>query len=219
MKTARIALSACILSAVFLANTASAQFHLPTQLGGAPNSTSSTNAMAAQDQLVRSFIASQTQVLAAQSLLAKAYGLKDQAAACDAQAKALQSAGTDTDVLKKTVDISESANNAISAQQAKQATLTADEKQYYVQSLPHFAVGVVGTRQVVLQAEKFTSVARGSGTSLMLGMSKLKAGLFIAKSTPSYSESVFDVFRKTVSIGQNNGISVPSDATQALQNL
>lgn len=218
MKIAKPTVLALCVSGLLIAGTASAQFRLP-HLGS--SSTSSTDTAASQDSLVQSFIASQSEVLAAQALLAKAYGLKEQADACEAQEAALKSSGTDADTLKKAVDISDSANAAISEQQAKQATLTTDEKAYYAQSLPHFAKGVVGTRNVVSQAEKFTESAKGSAglSALTMGVSKLKAGLFVAKSMPSYSKSLYDVFRKTVSISQNNGVAVPSDATAALQGL
>jgi hypothetical protein len=221
MEAKSVVLAACIISGLSSATVANAGIHFPG-IGSNSNSSSSSDVLAAQDSLVRSFVASQREILTAQSLLAKAYGLKDQAEACDVQEKALESAGTDTDALKKTVDVSNAANEAISAQQAKQATLTAEEKGYYGQSLPHFAKGVVGTRDVVVQAEKFTTSAKGSMTGLSGlagGMTKLKAGAFIARSVPSYSKSLFDVFRKTLSIGRNNGVSVPDDATQALSSL
>ena len=220
MNRTKIAL-ACATFALFAATTASAQFHLPS-LPSSGSSSSSSDAMAAQDQLVKSFVASQSEVLSAQSLLAQAYGLKEQAEACDAQQKALASGATNANDLQKTIDVSNSANDAIAAQQAKQTTLTAEEKQYYAQSLPHFAKGVMGTRDVVMQAEKFVATAKSSMTGLSgmtTGLAKLKAGAYVAKSTPSYSKSLFQVFRKTVTIGQNNGVKVPSDATDALAGL
>jgi hypothetical protein len=221
MNRTKVALVVCIVSALFVASAANAQFHMPS-LGSGSSANSSSDALAAQDQLVKSFVASQSEVLSAQSLLAQAYGLKDQAAACDAQQQALQSAGNDTNALQKTIDVSNSANAAIEEQQAKQATLTAEEKEYYAQSLPHFAKGVLGTRDVVMQAEKFTTTAKGSMSGLSgmtTGLTKLKVGAFVAKSTPSYSKNLFDVFRKTMTIGQANGVKVPSDATQALAGL
>lgn len=221
MKSTNILLSACLISGLLITSDAMAQFHLPTSLSAASTSSSSTDAMAAQDSLVKTFIASQTEVLAAQSLLARAYGLKDQADACDAQQKALQNGGEDANTLKKSIEISNSANDAIAAEQAKQAELTTEERGYYVQSLPHFTKGVAGTRDVIIQAEKFTSSVKGSMTGLSGltgGIAKLKAGFIVAKSTPTYSKNLFDVFRKTVTISQHNGVKVPSDATQALGN-
>jgi hypothetical protein len=109
---------------------------------------------------------SSTEVLAAQILLSKAYDLKDQAALLQSQQTALQSGAVDTDTLEKTVDISSKANDEITTQQNKQTALTAQEKDYYAQSLPHFAKGVVGTRDMVAQAQKFTTTAKGSMTGL-----------------------------------------------------
>ena len=207
-----------IAAGTFVVTSANAQFHLPAALGGS-SSASSGDAMAAQDSLVKSFVSSQTEVLAAQELLSRAYGLKDQADLLDATQKALQSGSLDTDALKKTVDISSKANDEITAQQDKQTVLTAEEKQAYVQSLPHFAKGVIGTKQVIAQAEKFTSAAKGSMTGvsgLASGMTKLKAGVYVARATPSYAKTLFDVFRKTMSISRSNNIAIPSDATAAL---
>lgn len=212
LKPAAVALC---LSGVLVAGSAYAQFHLP-HLGS-----SSTASAPNEGAMVQSFSQSQGQVLAAQVLLAKAYGLKDQAAACEAQEAALKSSGVDADTLKKTVDVSNSANAAIAAQQGKQATLTAQEKAYYTQSLPHFAEGVLGTRKVAQEAEQLASSSHTSmGLSVLSGgLTKLRAASFIARAMPSYSKSVYSVFRKTVEIGRNNGVQVPSNATAALGSL
>ena len=218
MNSRKLKLTFGIAAGLFVATGAQAQLHMPSALGGS-SSASSSDAMAAQDSLVKTFIGSQTEVLAAQALLSRAYDLKDQADLLDAEQKALQSGSLDTDALKKTVDISTKANAAIAAQQGKQTVLSAEGKQYYAQSLPHFAKGVIGTQQVIAQAEKFTSAAKGSMSGLSAltsGMTKLKAGAYVARATPSYAKTLFNVFRKTVSISRSNNIAVPSDATAAL---
>jgi hypothetical protein len=221
MKLTKRALTVCMIAGLATTFAANAQFHLPSALGGSP-SASSGDAMASQDALVKSFVGSQIEVLAAQTLLAKAYDLKDSAGELELQQKALQGGAVDKDTLKKTIDISDKANEEITAQQSKQTTLTAEEKEYYQQSLPHFAKGVLGTREVIVQAQKFTSVAKGSMSgmgALSGGMTKLKAGAYVATATPSYSKNLFDVFRKTMSISQSNGVKIPSDATQAVGEL
>lgn len=225
MNTMKLKLAAGIATTLLIATSANAQFHLPSALGGSPSASSSSSAgdpSVAQDALVKSFVGSQLEVLAAQSLLAQAYGLKQTADLLDAQQKDLQSGAVDKDTLKKTVDISSNANDEITAQQDKKTVLTTEEKGYYSQSLPHFARGVMGTHEVIAQAAKFTSAAKGSMTGLSGisgGLTKLKAGAFVARSTPSYSKNLFDVFRKTMSISQSNGVKTPSDATQALGSL
>jgi len=225
MNTMKLKLAVGIAATLLVATSANAQFHLPSALGGSAAASPSSSAgdpMVAQDALVKSFVGSQIEVLTAQSLLAQAYGLKDQADLLDSQQRALQGGAVDTDTLKKTVDISSKANDEITEQQDKKTVLTAEEKGYYSQSLPHFAKGVMGTHGVIAQAAKFTSAAKGSMTGLSGlggGLTKLKAGAFVARSTPSYSKNLFDVFRKTMSISQSNGVKTPSDATQALGSL
>lgn len=202
--------------------TAFAQFHLPKVLGGDSTASSNGSAQQGSDALVKSFIASQTEVLRAQSLLAQAYGLKDEAKLCDDQAEALQSTSVDTDTLKKTVEVSDAANQQITSEQQKQSALTAEEKQYYAQSLPHFAKGVIGTHDVIEKAASFTSSLKNSGSSMAslgMGIGKLKSGMYVAKATPAYSKNLFDVFRKTMSISRSNGVKTPSDATAALGSL
>lgn len=216
------AFAMCLFSGIFFAGTASAQFHVP-KLGGSSQSQSS-DAQAAQTKLVKNFVAAQTETLTAQALLAKAYGLKSQAAACQVQINALKSSGTDKDTLKKTVDISNSANKAIAAQQATHTKLSVKGKDYYAKSLPHFVKGLVGIRKLVTESSQFLETAKSSASSsglggLVGGATKLKAGLFVAKAMPSYAKNLTDVVRKTVSIGKKNGVKIPDNATSALGSL
>ncbi|MGF6609353.1 hypothetical protein OKW45_004275 [Paraburkholderia sp. WSM4175] len=226
MKPVKTLIVYSVVAALFATTSASA-FNLSSALGGSSSSGSSSNGatdnMATQDALVKSFVASEIEVLTAQSLLEQAYGLKDEAKLCEDQAKSLQSTSVDSDTLKKTVDVSNKAMDVITEQQSKQSSLSDEEKQYYIQSLPHFAKGIIGTHDVVSKAATFTSGLKNTGTNigslLSVGTSKLAAGMFIAKSTPSYSKNLFDVFRKTVTIGENNGVNAPADVTSALGGL
>ena len=210
------------------AGTAQAQFKLPAALGGAApasNSAPGTDEATSQDSLVRTFVASQTEVMAAQEQLALAYDLKDQAALLASEQQALSSGGvTEASQLQTSLDVSNKANDAIAAKQAEKTSLSEEGKKYYAASLPHFAKGVIGTRQLVVEASKFGASAKsamsGGGLAAMgAGMGKLKAGAYVAKATPNYSKQVFDAFRKTISIGQSNGVKVPADATKALSDL
>jgi hypothetical protein len=208
-------------------------FPIKLPLGGSKDSAATTSAAndaagdpaVAQDGMVRTFVASQLEVLAAQHELALAYDLKDQAAILASEQASLSSGGTlEAKALQTSMERSEAANAAIAEKQAQQATLSEEGKQHYVNSLPHFAKGVVGTRQLLGEVTHFTSSMKASATGGGLaglggGMTKLKAGMVIAKGTPSYSKSVFDMFRKTLSIGQSNGVKAPADATSALAGL
>ena len=218
---------------MFAASSATAlQFKMPS-FGGKTNANTSAAATdqaggdpaVAQDSLVKAFVSSQLEVVSAQRELALAYDLKDQAAILESEQKTLSSGGTlEASALQTSMEHSEAANQAIAAKQAEQGTLTAEGKEHYSNSLPHFARGVIGTRNVVAQAAHFTSSVKSSMTGgglggLAGGATKLKAGYVVAKGTPAYSKSVFDVFRKTMSIGQSNGVKAPADATAALGGL
>ncbi|RAP58105.1 hypothetical protein [Oleiagrimonas sp. MCCC 1A03011] len=187
------------------------------------HSKSNTDMSASQDALVKDFVGSQKEVLTAQALLSRAYGMKDQAEQLEAEQKALSSGSVDESSLKKTVEISKAANKKIAEKQAKQVKLNAEEKKAYSASLPHFAKGVLGTRKTVQEAEKFASSVKSSAggglAGLASGFGKLKEGLYIAKATPGYSKELYTVFKKTVMIGKKNGVTVPANATDALGGL
>jgi hypothetical protein len=228
MSIAKRTLPIALISLLAATGTAQAQFKLPSALGGLTSSSApatGSDAAVSQDALVRTFVSSQTEVLAAQQELALAYGLKDQAALIASEQQALTSGGvTEASQIQTSIQVSDNANAAIAAKQAEQATLSEEGKQHYAASLPHFVKGVAGTRQLVLEAGKFgasakSAMAGGGLAGLAGGMTKLKAGAYVAKSTPSYSKQVFDAFRKTVSIGQSSGVKVPTDATKALTDL
>ena len=227
MKLAKTTLAAGSLVLLIFSATADAQFKLPSALGGSSPTSSGANASAgadasiSSDSLVRTFVASNKEILTAQSLLELAYGNKTKAQELQNESDALKSGGVDKAQLEKVVDLSNQASEELTAKQAQQTKFSAEEKQYYVQSLPHFAKGVVGTRQLVADVTKFGSNAKGSMmgggmSALSGGFGKMKAGLYVAKATPGYSKNVFNTFRKTVSIAQSNDVKVPADATQAL---
>ena len=233
MNIAKHTMIASAIAMILVASAAQASpFKMPSLLGGKANSPTSAvtsdqsgDPATAQDALVHTFVASQCEVLAAQSELAKAYDLKDQAAILDSEQKTFSSGGTmDAAALQSSMERSQAASDAISAKQAASTQLTAEGKQHYTASLPHFARGVVGTRELVVQLTHFTSTMKSSMTGgglagLASGAGKLKAGLVVAKGTPAYSKNVFDMFRKTMSIGQSNGVKAPADATSALGSM
>jgi hypothetical protein len=230
MKNTTRATHAMALGLILTASTAHAlQFKIPgLDKANASTGTATTqdgDAAVAQDTMIRTFVASQLEVLAAQTELAQAYDLKDQVAILESEKTTLSGGGTlEAAQLETSMDRSRAANEAIAAKQTEQATLSNEGKQHYAASLPHFARGVIGTRELVMQAGKFgsslkSSMGAGGLAGLAGGANKLKAGMVIVKGTPGYSKSVFDMFRKTLTIGQSNGVKAPTDATAALSGL
>lgn len=226
MTIGKLTLAIASLVLVSGVGAAHAQFKLPGKLGGLMGGSSAPQAMesVSNEGLVQSFVASNSEILSAQSFLSLAYGEKDKAALLESEAKAIQSSGVGADELKKAVELSNKTNEELAAKQAQKEQLSAEEKQYYVQSLPHFVKGVAGTRQLLDQVRKLGTnpggaMAGGGMNMIGSGVGKMKAAMFVIKATPSYSKSVFDTFRKTVSIGKSNNVKMPADATSALSGL
>lgn len=226
MRIGKLSLGIASLVLVTGAAVAHAQFKLPGKLGGLMGGSSAPQGAesVSNDTLVQSFVASNSEILTAQKFLSLAYGEKDKAALLDSEAQAIQSPGVGADELKKAVELSNKTNDELAAKQAKKEQLSAEERQYYVQSLPHFVKGIAGTRQLLAQVRNIASNPRGAladgGVNMIgSGASKMKAAMFVVKATPSYSKSVFDTFRKTVSIGKSNNVKMPADATSALTGL
>lgn len=227
MKLAKTVYLVCGLALLGTVGVAQAQFKMPKLLGGSDTTTTPDSATGVQDAnisndaLVRSFVASNQEILIAQKYLALAYGEKDKAALLQAESDALQSPGVGKDELKKAVDLSTRTNQELAVKQAEKATLSAEERDLYIQSLPHLIRGTVGAKKLVTDVASFGRNAKGSLLQAGLGggLTKLQAALFVAKSTPEYSKSVFSTFRKTVSIGKSNGVKMPADATAALSGL
>jgi hypothetical protein len=230
MKIVNCTVVASALALFALSGAAHAQFGLPSIPGvhGKPSNAAAqkngADASVSSDALVQSFVQSNKEILTAQSLLELAYGNKHQAALLQSESDKLKSSGVGQDQIKKVVDLSNSTSKDLAEKQAEKATFSAEEKKYYVQSLPHFAKGVIGTQKLVKVAAAFAEGSKSSMTggglmSLGAGMAKMKIGMYIAKATPGYSKNVFDTFRKTVAIGKSNKVKMPADATSALSNL
>jgi len=230
MKLINCRVVACSLALFAVAGAAQAQFRLPSipGLGGkSGNSTTpqaGTDASVSSDSLVQSFVGSNKEILTAQSLLELAYGDKAKAAVLQSESDALKSDGVGEEQIKKVVDLSNTTSKDLAEKQTKQAKFSAEEKQYYAQSLPHFTRGVIGTKKLVEAAAAFAESSKGSMTggglmSLGAGIAKMKIGMYVAKATPGYSKNVFDTFRKTVSIGKSSNVKMPADATSALSSL
>lgn len=226
MKLAKVSLGIISVFLVAGVGVVHAQFKLPgalSGLAGGSNPGQATESVS-NDTLVSSFIATNQEILTAQKFLALAYDQKDKAALLDSEAQALQSTGVGADELKKAVELSNKTNEELAARQTEKTQFSEQEKQYYVQSLPHFVRGLAGTRQLVEQVKSFGanakgSLARGGLSMLGSGMGKMKAAAFVVKATPGYAKGVFDTFRKTVAIGKSNNVKMPADATSALAGL
>ncbi|MDM4772959.1 hypothetical protein [Solimonas sp. SE-A11] len=174
-----------------------------------------------QDSVIKTFVAGSIEISTAQASLLRAFDLKDQAAALEADAAALKSGATDQSTLSKATQSSKSASDEIAKRIAAGQPLSEEGKQHYVASLVPFAKGLVITSKLPPELKTFGDAAKQQvqAASLMdkaSVTSKLAPGMYLVKEAPGYTSNAIDAFKKIVTFAQSNSIPVPADATAAL---
>ena len=178
---------------------------------------------AMQEAVVQKYKAASIKILTAQSLLAKAYGLKEEAAALEAQVTVLGSGATlDKDTMVKTQKLSEDAEKKREELAAKGVVLTEGGNEFYKQSLSPFAQGVLLTALMPPDVTAFGNSAqaqiKNAPLTEKLGVTnKLAAGLYLVKELPGYSARMYQSMKSVLTYAQKSGIEVPADATAALK--
>ncbi len=192
---------------------------------GKKSSKPAGDAYAMQDKLVKTYISSATSINAAQILLAKAFGLKDQVAKLEAEKKALSSGSvSDEDSIEKSIEVSDAANKAIQEKIKKGATLSSDGKKHYIKSFVPYVNGLVGSKSVVEEAKPFlesakSTISNAGFTDTLSVTNKLKAGTFVATTMPSYVQSLWETSKLMVTYSKDNKIGVPEDATDSIGDM
>jgi len=206
------------------ASTLAFDLKLPTKPAEQSATPSGGDAVGMQEGVVRKYVEASKQLNTAQTELLYAFGLKDQAAALEAQAKALGSGATlDKDGIEKQKKLSDDANKAIQEKIDSGAQLTAEGKQHYVKSLSPYAAAVGITTKMPNELTSFSSAAQSQIQSASVlektkVISKLSAGTYLVKELPGFSTGLLSCLGKIVSYANKNQIPVPKDATAALGN-
>lgn len=182
------------------------------------------NAVQMQEGVVRKYVEASGLLNKAQTELLYAFGLKDKAAALEAQAKALGSGATlDKDGIEKQKKLSDDANKAIQEKVDSGAQLDAEGKKHYAASLSPFGGAVAITTKMPNDLSSFSSAAQSqiqsaSPMDKLSVTSKLSSGVYLAKELPGYSAGLLSCLGKLVTYANKNQIPVPKDATAALGN-
>jgi hypothetical protein len=195
---------------------------LPSFGGSKAAPTGGVDASASQDQLVKAYVAADSQTLLGEGKLAEALGLKDQAATAAEQAAALQSGSTNTsDTMTKADQVSTQVNSAVAAKLNENATLSDQSKAAYSEGLGHLGSGLMGTIALKDAAVNFQKSAEAqiSSASMLDKMAvtkKLSAGMYVAKNLPGHITSLGSGLKNAVAYAHSHNIPVPDDATRAL---
>jgi hypothetical protein len=212
MKTSILA-AGIMLAAV--AGNAHAGLKLPSLTKSSDAAASSTPAPSG-DALIVAFQASQGSVIAAQHALATALDLKAEVAKLDAESKRYGSGQLDLDAMKKSREISAAAQAVIDAKIAEKPVLTAAQREQFTGGLVHYGKALIGARELVLQAQQFTSSV---GSNPMALMGKARTALWVGKETPGYVKGLGTTTRQLFSFAKSSGIKPPANATAALDDL
>ena len=211
MKKTILVASALML---FTASAANAGLKLPS-FGKSAGANTAAPAPSG-DALIDAFQASQSSVIQAQGALAAALGLKDQATQIDAEIKRYGSGQLDLEAMKKSRDLSANVAAAIQAKLDEKPVLNAQQREQFTGGLVHYAKAVIGARQLVLQAQQFTTSV---GKNPMALMGKARTALWVGKETPGYAKGLGGATRQLFSFAKSNGIKPPANATAALDSL
>jgi len=185
--------------------------------GGGSAAEGGTDAATQQDQLVKAYVAADTDVLKAQSKMASAVGLKERAAKLNAASEAL-GAGATKNSLQDSETMQSEASQEIQAR-LKDTNLQLDEegKKKYADALGALGRGVMKYGKLKGPIATFQSSLTGGGmVSAIAVVGKLGVGRFIVTSAPGNLRNVTGTLTSAVAYARSHDIPVPEDATAAL---
>lgn len=178
-----------------------------------------------QDKLLEAFLEPLRDIVQAQILLSKAFGLKETAAELETQAKVLAEGATlGADAIKEAVETSGRADDAIRAKLDSVEKLGSEGREYYLKSLVPYATSVAKVAGLTVAMKEFTEASTKYIQSAP-PMEKLKAtellepGTYVASTAPEYIKRWTQTTHGLITYGQKQEISIPKEATDALAGL
>lgn len=221
MKGTRFLAAAVLATLVAAPGAMAIDLKMPgTKASAAP--AGDVDAIATQESLVKRYAEAASYMNAAQIALTRAFDLKKEASALEAEAMVLGSGATlDKDAIKKNREVSDAASAEIDQKIASGAELSAEGRQHYIDSFGPLVKGISATSKLPAEASSFSDAAQAQVKSASLTekasvTSKLATGAYLAKEIPGFSSKSMDNFKKIVTYAQKQGIPVPPDATALL---
>lgn len=207
-KVKKLIIGLSMVALALVAGPASAQFG---GLGG-----KKAKSGADPEVLVASFVESYTHTLAAQMNFAESFGLQDAAALLKAEQQSLSSGQLDLDALKKTREISQSAQQAINERMGETPELDAESRGKFTEGLVHYGKALVSAKAAADVAPSVASSISGNPMSLN---ASARTGLAVAKEVPGYFNSLKESTTMMFAYGKRNNIEPPAEATSLLAGL
>jgi len=220
---ALLAISFALMLAVSEGSFAQLPGGLPKLGGGGASGGSESDVTASQDQIVKAYIAANTEILRGQSKLEEALGDKKDATDLENKAAAYSSGATTKDLQGQDTVIND-AQATIDQLLKNKAQLDDRARATYVEGLVHLGVGLEATVLLRDKAVQFGQSAQAlirSASIIDKGRltTKLTAGTYVAQKLPGHMKSTYDTLNRAIAFAQNNNISVPSDPTKAVNDF
>ena len=216
MKLKTIALACAFTSfSALTASSAFAQFSLPKVGGltGGASASSGGDEAGQQDQLVRAYVAANKDVLVAQSKMAEAVGLKDQAAKLKSTADALGDGATKGNLSDADKIQSDSSKEISARLNDGNLKMDAEAQANYAAGMASLGSGVIKYVGLRPQVMNFGNALKASP---LLAATKLSAGAYVVTNFPGNAKNVFDTLSYSTAYAKSHDIPVPADATKAL---
>ena len=168
------------------------------------------------EALVVTFQESQAHALDAQVSFAEAFGLQDVATNLKVEQQNLSSGQLDQDALKKTREISQSAQQAINAKMEETPELDADSRGKFTEGLVHYGKALISAKAA---ADAAPGVASSISSNPMSLNASARTGLAVAKQVPDYFNNLRKSTAMVFAYGKRNNIEPPAEATSLLAGL
>ncbi|MDG2442402.1 MAG: hypothetical protein P8M13_03985 [Luminiphilus sp.] len=169
---------------------------------------SAADALDQQAELMEQVTKSLTNLASAQTLMAEALGLKEEAAIASQNATDLEAGGlTGSDDMEKRLASSDTVTDAIEAKMAEGEQLSDESKKIFASSLPPYGVGSVGmvtsAKSAATTASNLTSSA---DPQILAKMDELKSIVSFGKAAPSIISGFKDTTGSILKFAQANNI-------------
>ena len=169
---------------------------------------SAADALDQQAELMEQVTKSLTSLAGAQTLMAEALGLKEEAAIASQNATDLEAGGlTGSDDIEKRLASSDTVTDAIEAKMAEGEQLSDESKKIFASSLPPYGVGSVGmvtsAKSAATTASNLTSSA---DPQILAKIDELKSIVSFGKAAPSIISGFKDTTGSIIKFAQANNI-------------
>jgi hypothetical protein len=192
-----------------------AQINFLKAIPGLGGGEASADSAGQGNTLVTGFVAANKEVLMANSLMAEALGLKEEAATLKATSDALTDGATKGNLEDASKAVSTS-TDAVAAAMAKQPKLDAASKAKYQAGVGRLGTGML--RYIALRGPA-ASFSTSIKTVNPLMLTKLQSGMYVMTQLPTSISNLSTSLQNATAFSKSNDIPVPPDATKALAAL